>query len=170
MPKYQMLYIISGDVTDNDVESKVKTVDKVVTDLGGKITDSETVGRKKLAYTIKKQEFGTYVKLYFEIEGDKLVEIPKEFKSHSFVLRHIIISAPDIKVKLARVKKAKIETADKTATKIAIAKPATKKTTAKKTEAVKKPAKTKSEIAKDIETEDARLKELDEKLDAILKD
>lgn len=89
-----MLYIISGDVTDKEVEPKAKSVAKIIEDAGGKIKDSDIGERKSLVYKIQKQNTGIYVNLIFELDPEKLDKIKKELKVPSFLLRYLISRVP----------------------------------------------------------------------------
>ncbi|MFH1749932.1 MAG: 30S ribosomal protein S6 [bacterium] len=206
MKNYEMLYIISGDVTDKEVESKAKLASKVIEDAGGKIKNMDIGERKKLTYPIHNQDTGTYVNLIFELDPEKIESIKKELATSNFVMRHMISIIPDRKPSiLLKPKKAKKEESGtgKVDEPKKLAEEKTEKKTVKKTEETKeikvkktivskakkstsKPGKSfsktspsvkttgdrqdKTEITKDIENEEERLKKLDEKLEEILKD
>ncbi len=114
MKNYEMLYIISGDVTDTDVESKAKLASKVIEEARGKVKNMDISERKTLAYHIKNQDTGTYVNLIFELDPQKIETIKKEFKTLTFVIRYIISIIPDrksiIKLKPKKAKKEEVET------------------------------------------------------------
>lgn len=55
MNKYEIMFIVKADVSEEDEKNTVKAFEKVLTDMGAKIINSKDLGQKKLAYEIKKQ-------------------------------------------------------------------------------------------------------------------
>ena len=60
MNKYEIMFIVKADLSEEEVGSTVKSFEKVLTDMGAKIVKSQDLGQKKLAYEIKKQVRGYY--------------------------------------------------------------------------------------------------------------
>ena len=88
MNKYEIMFIVRADITEDEVKSTVKSFEKVLTDMGSKILESKDLGQKKLAYEIKKQ--------VRELCKDFIAEdLIKEFDRKALidekVLRHLII-------------------------------------------------------------------------------
>lgn len=61
---YELTVLLHPDL-EIDLEKPLTKVEKIITDNGGKIVAQDNWGKKKLAYTIKKQDFAVYV--YFEV-------------------------------------------------------------------------------------------------------
>ena len=55
MNKYEIMFIVRADITEDEVKETVKSFEKILTDLGAKIDNSKDLGQKKLAYEINKQ-------------------------------------------------------------------------------------------------------------------
>ncbi len=68
MNKYEIMFIVKADVSEEDEKNTVKAFEKVLTDMGAKIINSKDLGQKKLAYEIKKQVRGYYHLLNVECE------------------------------------------------------------------------------------------------------
>ena len=62
-----------------------------ITDLKGKVEKEETWGRRKLAYPINKQDFATYVTLFFVLPADKVKEFDHEMRLTAQIIRHLLL-------------------------------------------------------------------------------
>lgn len=166
---------------DEEIESSIK---QLIESLGGKITSEETLGKKRLVYTIKKQDFAYFYTIRFSLEGKQIFALSNLVKQRPEVLRHIIVSKkiiselapkqskpkekPEIKEKSEpEVKETKPVESKKTKT-TAEDKPI-KSQTKKVTPKLKKEKISDKKPIKDKETKE-RLAALDEKLDELLKD
>lgn len=73
-----------------DLTKPMAKVEKLVTDNGGKITKTDNWGKKKLAYTIKKQDHAVYVFYTAEIPGEDVRKIESTLNITDEVLRYLI--------------------------------------------------------------------------------
>jgi len=89
--KYELTYLVSDEVPESDLNKVTGKVSGYVKELGGKTTKEEIWGRRKLAYPIKKQDFATYVTLYFDLPADKAIEFEKDLRLIDGVLRQLMI-------------------------------------------------------------------------------
>ena len=91
MNKYEIMFIVRADITEDEVKSTVKSFEKVLTDMGAKIENSKDLGQKKLAYEIKKQVRGYYHLLNVECESAAVKEFDRKALIDEKILRHLII-------------------------------------------------------------------------------
>ena len=68
MRKYQLLYIISSAINEEQREDVVKKVEAIITKNGGVIEGTEKSGMKKFAYPINYRSEGFYVLVNFTAE------------------------------------------------------------------------------------------------------
>ena len=76
MPTYETLFITPPTLTDEEEKSAVETLATIVTDGGGTFTTNERMGRRRLAYPIRKFEDGVYTRFLY----DSVVEVPHELE------------------------------------------------------------------------------------------
>jgi small subunit ribosomal protein S6 len=88
-------------------------VTKIITDNGGKITATDNWGKRKLAYTIKKQEHAVYVFYTVEMPGEGVKKVEGTLNITDEVIRYLI-ARPDLKA-IAKAEAAKAEKAKKAA-------------------------------------------------------
>ena len=80
MERYELTYIINGDVTDDGVDEVAKRIDEYIKKNVGNLTiaKSENLGRRRLAYPIKKKINGIYVTVIFTGETDGIEKLNRE--------------------------------------------------------------------------------------------
>lgn len=143
---YELTFIVSPEVSDENLQKLTADIKSFFVKNEIDIKDQKTSAKKRFAYPMTKKEGGFYVTFDFlTADGAKLSEIEKELKERKEILRFLIIKKPS-NAKTVPVARPKIQA------------PQIKK----KTEKVE-PPKTKEEKEKEI-------KEIDKKLDEILKD
>lgn len=91
MNKYEIMFIVKSDVSEEDEKNTVKAFKKVLTDMGAKIINSKDLGQKKLAYEIKKQVRGYYHLLNVECDSKAVKEFDRKALIDEKILRHLII-------------------------------------------------------------------------------
>lgn len=92
MPKYELMYILSSAVSDNDAPAVASEVDKFITDSGGKIISQEMMGKKKLAYPIGKTRNGFYILESFNFEGPKIAGLENKIRSIDSIIRFLVVN------------------------------------------------------------------------------
>lgn len=104
MPKYELMYILSSAVSDNDVPSVVAEVDNYLKAQGATILTQEMLGKKKLAYPIKKTRNGFYVVQTFNMEPRKLQEFDNKLRSIEAIIRYLAINVDEQERRAAKDK------------------------------------------------------------------
>lgn len=92
MNKYESVVIISPSVE----EEKVKELSQKFTDIinnDGKLEKIEELGKKKLAYEVKKNKEGYYVVINFEANPDLIAELERNYRIMDEVIKFITIKA-----------------------------------------------------------------------------
>src|SRR6185436_15698115 len=100
--KYELMYILSSAVTDNDVPTVSAEVDKFLTDNGASILSQEMLGKKKLAYPIKKTRNGFYVLESFNLAGPKLQALDNKLRSMEPIIRYLVVNVEEQDLRRAK--------------------------------------------------------------------
>ncbi|MCQ2399612.1 MAG: 30S ribosomal protein S6 [Clostridia bacterium] len=90
MTKYEMLYILSPELSDEDKEALIKKVEDVVTANGGTVEKTDKWGMKKLQYPIHYKSEGYYVLMTFEAASDFVQELKRVVGNNEGILRRLI--------------------------------------------------------------------------------
>jgi small subunit ribosomal protein S6 len=96
-----------------DLEKATAKVEKIFTDNGGTVTNTDNWGKRKLLYQIKKQDFAIYVFYTVDIPGEGIQKINDTLNITDEVMR-FLITKPDLK-KMAKAEALKVEKAEKAA-------------------------------------------------------
>lgn len=91
MTKYEIMYILSTQVTEDDRKGSVAFVEELLTKNGATELSTELMGEKKLAYPINKKDFGFYVLTKFSIDGKNLAEIEKRLNIYEDLMKYMIV-------------------------------------------------------------------------------
>jgi small subunit ribosomal protein S6 len=89
--KYELVYVVSPEATEEQVNDLHTQVDGIVQRMGGQIEKTENWGRRKLAYEIGRHKEGTYVLETILGGGDLLKEIDRRLKVFDIVIRHLVV-------------------------------------------------------------------------------
>ncbi|MBQ8749758.1 MAG: 30S ribosomal protein S6 [Clostridia bacterium] len=92
MRKYECLYIIAPEVSEEDRDAVIAKFSDFVTKNGGKVESVSKVGLKKLAYPIKFKKEGFYVLMNYEAEGNLPKDMEKLMNITESVLRSMSIA------------------------------------------------------------------------------
>ena len=93
MAKYEMLYLLNNDATE---EAKAKLIEKyegIVTKMGGTVLSTDKWGTKKLAYPIKFKNEAFYALSTFEADGAVINELNRVAGIDADVFRLMITKA-----------------------------------------------------------------------------
>ncbi len=91
MTKYEIMFILSTQLTDEEKKAAVEKVEKTLTRYGAEEISTEIMGDKKLAYPIKKKENGYYVLTKFTFDGTKLNEVETKLNITEAILKYMIV-------------------------------------------------------------------------------
>lgn len=91
MRNYEIMFIVKPTLSEEDIKKTVKSFQDVITNNGGKITETTEIGQRELAYEIKKFKNGYYYLITLEANDDKAI---KEFDRLALIsndiIRHLI--------------------------------------------------------------------------------
>src|SRR5688572_17445975 len=89
--KYELVYVVSPDATDDQVTELHTQVEGIVQRMGGTLEKTENWGRRKLAYEIGPHKEGTYVLEVILGSGELMMEIDRRLKVFDLVIRHLTV-------------------------------------------------------------------------------
>ena len=90
MAKYEMLYLINNDLTDEAKDAKIAKFEGVVTSMGGAVASTDKWGTKKTAYPINYKTEAYYVLMTFEADGKVVEELKRIAGIDADVVRRLI--------------------------------------------------------------------------------
>ena len=92
MSFYETLYIVDPNLENKSLEKTMKEIGKELEKTKSKIINHRVWGKKRLAYSIERQKYGSYILIQFE-GGDqqKMVEYDTWMRLNNSVLRHMTV-------------------------------------------------------------------------------
>jgi small subunit ribosomal protein S6 len=91
MAKYEMMFIARTDVPEEEIDKLTAQMDSVVFGAGGKTEKIDKMGRRRLAYRVKKQREGFYILFTFEGNGDTVREFERRLKVTDTVIKFLTV-------------------------------------------------------------------------------
>jgi small subunit ribosomal protein S6 len=88
--QYEVVFIVDPTV-DDEVSRLTDGFTQIVTDQGGVVTKSETMGKRQLAYEINHHKDGTFVLLEIEGSGREIAELERRMRVNDRVLRYLTV-------------------------------------------------------------------------------
>jgi small subunit ribosomal protein S6 len=107
MPRYELMYILASSVSDDQIPQTTQEIEQYVTDNGGSDISHEQLGKKKLAYPIKKTRNGHYAVVTFTAEGNGVNSLDAKLRTQkATIIRHIIVNIDEHLERLEKDKEA----------------------------------------------------------------
>ena len=91
MKNYEIMFILSTQLTDEERKAAIELVETTLTKAGAAELKTEIWGDRKLAYPIKKKENGYYVLTTFQSDGTNFNEIESKLNINESLLKYMIV-------------------------------------------------------------------------------
>jgi small subunit ribosomal protein S6 len=95
MRRYETLFIITPDSSDDELKTIFDKFQNVVTNRKGQILSYEEQGKKKLAYDIKKHGKGYYVQMDYLGPADIVAEVERNLRLDERILSYLTVKLAD---------------------------------------------------------------------------
>jgi len=107
--KYELVYVVSPDATDDQVTDLHTQVEAIVQRMGGQIEKTENWGRRRLAYEIGRHKEGTYVLELINGSGELMKEIDRRLKVSDLVIRQLVVRVDEVQEVVERTRSKRSE-------------------------------------------------------------
>ena len=114
MSFYETLYIVDPNLENKSLDKTMNEVGKELEKTKSKIINHRVWGKKRLAYSIERQKYGSYILIQFE-GGDqqKMIEYDTWMRLNNSVLRHMTVLLNDKPEIYVEEKKPELESEEK---------------------------------------------------------
>ena len=89
---YELVFIVSPEVSDESLESKIDSISQFISGRDGVISEVERWGKRKLAYPVEHFLEGNYVLARFQMKLARCKELGANLKISEEILRHLLIT------------------------------------------------------------------------------
>ena len=92
MSFYETLYIVDPNLENNSLEKTMSEIGTELEKTKSKIINHRVWGKKRLAYPIERQKYGSYILMQFESgDQEKMVDYDTWMRLNNSVLRHMTV-------------------------------------------------------------------------------
>ena len=116
MKTYELAYIISPDMTSEEVENKAKEIESAIQSREGTDIKQLSPAARTLSYQIEKRASGFFGVIEFQLESEKLLEVKDIIVKDKKIVRHMLTIKEPAEFKKARrtreTAKIKVESAE----------------------------------------------------------
>ena len=90
MNKYESVIIINPNVDENAIKALIERFSTLINS-DGKVEEVKELGKKKLAYEVKKNQEGYYVVFDFEANPSLIAEIERNYRITDDIIKFIVV-------------------------------------------------------------------------------
>lgn len=98
---YELAFILNPLLEKSDADAAAEKVRNFINTSDGQVKNLVVQEKKKLAYPLRKQLFGYYSIIEFELEPEKTEELQKQLNLDKDVLRSLIINLNELRTQKA---------------------------------------------------------------------
>ena len=77
---YELMFIVRPDMTEEDLDKLISTLSGVVAPSGGSVQRIDKMGKRRLAYTVRRFHEGIYVLMVIEGGGPVIHELERRLR------------------------------------------------------------------------------------------
>jgi small subunit ribosomal protein S6 len=101
---YEVMFIVRPDMTEEDQDKLVATMEGYVATAGGAVKNVERMGKRRLAYAVRKFQDGIYVLMVLEGDGAVVKELERRLRVTEPVIKFITVRVDEEQKRMAKVK------------------------------------------------------------------
>jgi small subunit ribosomal protein S6 len=91
LTNYETTFIIDSVLKPEEIDGIIGKVERFITNNGGQIGEIQRWGKRRLAYEIKKRQYGYYVHIQFEALGSLVQLLEREYQLNESILRYLTV-------------------------------------------------------------------------------
>ena len=91
LKKYELTFIVDAQLEQQKIDELVEHVEKLISGNNGKVIKVDHWGKRRLAYEIKRKQYGHYIYFLFESDGSNIKSIEHDLNFNESVLRFLTV-------------------------------------------------------------------------------
>src|SRR6478609_6851464 len=101
---YELMFIVRPDMAEEDLDKLISTLEGQVTTTGGAVKSVERMGKRRLAYTVRRFSDGMYILLTVEGSGGLIHELERRLRVTEPVIKFITVRIDEEQKRLDKIK------------------------------------------------------------------
>ena len=102
---YEVMFIVRPDIMEEDVDKLIATLQGNATQAGATVKNTEKMGKRRLAYDVKKFQEGLYVLMTLEGDAKAIHELERRLRVTEQVIKFITVRMDEEQQRLEKVRK-----------------------------------------------------------------
>lgn len=101
---YEVMFIVRPDLAEEDVDKIVAGLEQTIANGGGTLRSVEKMGRRKLAYLVRKFSEGNYILLTVDADGPLVAELERRLRVTEQVIKFITVRMDEEEKRVNKIK------------------------------------------------------------------
>jgi small subunit ribosomal protein S6 len=101
---YELMFIVRPDMTEEDLDKLISTLSAVVPTSGGTVQRVDKMGKRRLAYVVKRFHEGIYVLMVVEGGGAVMHELERRLRVTEQVIKFLTVRVDEEQKRLDKIK------------------------------------------------------------------
>src|SRR6266480_2198197 len=102
---YELMFIVRPDMVEEEQDKLISTLESAVSSSGGKVKGMERMGKRRLAYTVRRFHDGIYILLTVEGGGALIHELERRLRVTEPVIKFLTVRIDEEQKRLDKLKK-----------------------------------------------------------------
>jgi small subunit ribosomal protein S6 len=101
---YELMFIVRPDMADEDLEKLVSLLETTVASAKGSVKSIDRMGKRRLAYMVRKFREGIYILMTIEGEGTVIHELERRLRVTEQVIKFLTVRVDEEHKRLEKIK------------------------------------------------------------------
>ena len=101
---YELMFIVRPDMPEEDQDKLISNLETQVGNAGGTVKSVERMGKRRLAYLVRKFQDGIYMLMVLQGEGGMVKEVERRLRVTEPVIKFITVRVDEEQKRLAKIK------------------------------------------------------------------
>lgn len=101
---YELMFIVRPDMPEEEQDKLISSLETQVNNAGGTVKSVEKMGKRRLAYVVRKFQDGLYMLMILEGEGGMVKEVERRLRVTEPVIKFMTVRVDEEQKRLAKVK------------------------------------------------------------------
>jgi small subunit ribosomal protein S6 len=102
---YELMFIVRPDMADEDLDKLVSNLESTVTSAAGTVKSVDRMGKRRLAYAVRKFREGIYILMTIEGAGTVIHELERRLRVTEQVIKFLTVRVDEEQKRLDKIKK-----------------------------------------------------------------
>jgi small subunit ribosomal protein S6 len=102
---YELMFIVRPDMADEDLDKLISNLESTVTSAAGSVKNVDRMGKRRLAYVVRKFREGVYILMTIEGAGALVHELERRLRVTEPVIKFLTVRIDEEQKRLEKIKK-----------------------------------------------------------------